>query len=100
MRRLVLQVAEATLAPHTHLAEQLADRGIAISTLQREETRLRTCWEEFCDLFNDARHGWPDPDPDPVVVMTPQDLRRMHRAYQQEHRIGAHECFLARQGDR
>ena len=100
MHRQVLQVADASLAGHEHLMARLAGRGITITPLEHELASRADCWEEYCRLFNAAREGWPDPDPGPVVPLTPPEFRRRYRAYEVEHRVGAAESFLAAQGER
>jgi GNAT superfamily N-acetyltransferase len=65
MRHQVLQVAEARLAAQARLPGRLTHRGIVIETLQHEQSRTPQCWQRFCDLYNAARDGWPDPSRPP-----------------------------------
>lgn len=99
MRHQVLQVAEARLAAQARLPGRLAHRGIVIETLQHEQNRTPACWQRFCDLYNAARDGWPDPDPGPVDTLTPLEFQRRHRTYEAEVGEGADRCFLARADD-
>jgi mycothiol synthase len=99
MRRQVLDVAGARLAAHAALAERLACRGIVIGALEDELDRVAVFWEGFCDLFNAAREGWPDPDPGPVEALTPHEFRHRHRTYEADAGAGADRGFLARRED-
>lgn len=99
MRRQVLHVADARLAAHARLPGRLAHRGIVIDTLEDEQNRTAECWQRFCDLYNAARYGWPDPDPGPVDALTPQEFQHRHRTYEAEVGEGADRCFLAKAED-
>ena len=100
MHRQVLDVAQASLAPHEHILTRLAGQGVALPPLEDELARREDCWEEFCRLFNAAREGWPDPDPGPVPPLTPSELLRRHKASAKKHGVGPGECFLAVRADR
>ena len=99
MRHQVLHLAEARLAAHAGLAGRLACGGIVIGALEDEQNRVATFWQRFCDLFNAAREGWPDPDPGPVDALTPQEFQRHYRTYEADPGAGADRCFLARRED-
>jgi len=99
MRHQVLDVAEARLAAHAGLPGRLARRGIVIETLADEQNRTAECWQRFCDLYNAAREGWPDPDPGPVDALTPREFQHLHRAYEADIGEGADRCFLAVRAD-
>jgi mycothiol synthase len=99
MRRQVLDVAGARLAAHAGLAGQLACRGIVIGALEDEQDRVAVFWERFCDLFNAAREGWPDPDPGPVDALTSREFQHRHRMYEADAGTGADRGFLARRED-
>jgi len=99
MRRQVLHVAEARLAAHARLPERLARGGIVIEALEGEQNRAGAFWQRFCDLYNAARYGWPDPDPGPVDALTPQEFRHLHRTYEADAGTGADRGFLARRED-
>ncbi len=99
MRRQVLDVAGARLAAHARLPGRLAGGGIVIGALEDEQDRVAAFWERFCDLFNAAREGWPDPDPGPVDALTPQEFQHRHRAYEADAGPDADRCFLARRED-
>jgi GNAT superfamily N-acetyltransferase len=99
MRRQVLDVAGARLAAHARLAGRLACRGIVIGALEDEQDRVAVFWERFCDLYNAAREGWPDPDPGPVDALTPREFQHRHRMYEADVGTGADRGFLARRED-
>ncbi len=99
MRAQVLHVAEARLAAHVHLAGQLARRGIVIEALEDEQNRTAVFWQRFCDLYNTARDGWPDPEPGPVDALTPQEFQNRHRTYEADAGTDADRGFLARRED-
>jgi mycothiol synthase len=96
MRRQVLDVAEARLAAYARLPGRLASRGIVIEALEDEQNRTAACWQRFCDLYNAARQGWPDPDPGPVDALTPQEFQHLYRRYEANAGTGADRCYLAR----
>lgn len=78
MHRLVLRVAEADLTSFTDSETQLARRGMIITTLRNEEIGNPRLWEQLCDLYNDVRHGWPDPDPGgPTELLSLDETRKM-----------------------
>jgi GNAT superfamily N-acetyltransferase len=95
----VLDVAGASIAAHAGLAGRLAGRGIVIETLAGEQRRTPECWQRFCDLYDAAREGWPDPDPGPVAVLTPPEFRHLHQAHEADIGEGPDRCFIARRGD-
>lgn len=99
MRHQVLDVAGASLTAHARLPGRLASRGIVIATLADEQNRTAECWQRFCDLYNAAREGWPDPDPGPVAALTPPEFQHLHQGYEAEVGEGPDRCFLARRGN-
>jgi GNAT superfamily N-acetyltransferase len=99
MRRQVLDVAGARLAAQAGLAERLACRGIVIGALEDEQDRVAVFWERFCDLYNAAREGWPDPDPGPIEALTPHEFQHRHRTYEADAGADADRGFLVRRED-
>jgi GNAT superfamily N-acetyltransferase len=95
MHRLVLRVAEADLAPLAGRQTRLAEHGIGITTLQKEQECDPECWMKLCDLYNDTRSGWPDPDPGPQERLGIDDVRHLF------YRAGLipAEFLIAKQGD-
>jgi GNAT superfamily N-acetyltransferase len=98
MHHLVLDVARADLRPFAGVERRLAAEGIMLTTLAGERDRTGdACWAGLCDLHNAAREGWPDPDPGPEQLYTPEQIRRLYHLHQQ----GWPElCFLAVHGER
>lgn len=96
MHRLVLHVAEADLTPFSGIEAQLAARGIVITTLHDEQAGEPALWEKLCDLYNDASHGWPDPDPGgPTESLSVDEFRDLINRWD----IVPEKFFLAKQGD-
>jgi GNAT superfamily N-acetyltransferase len=95
MHRLVLDVAAATLAPFADVERRLAAQGITLTNLADEHRRIGdACWVLLCDLHNDAREGWPNPDPDPGPAQpsTIEEVRRLHDRGDRDWPV---PCFLA-----
>ncbi len=95
MHRLVLDVAAATVAPFADVERRLAAQGIVLTNLADEQRRIGdACWMLLCDLHNDARDGWPNPDPDPgpPQLATIEEVRRLHHPGDRDWPI---PCFLA-----
>lgn len=96
MHRLVLRVAEADLTPFSNIEAQLAACGIVITTLHDEQIWEPALWEKFFDLYNDVRHGWPDPDPGgPPATLTVDECRDMVNRFG----LVPESFFIAKQGD-
>lgn len=102
MHRQVLRVSEATLGGHRHLEPRLADDGIVITTMAREEALDPLCWAKFSEVRHAAGDGWVDPDPRPLrpPPRPPEEFRRWYLASARSYQSSLDECFLARQGDR
>ena len=81
-------VAGARLAAYARLPGRLASRGIVIEALEDEQNRTAACWQRFCDLYNAARQGWPDPDPGPVDALAPQEFQHLYRRYEADAGTG------------
>jgi GNAT superfamily N-acetyltransferase len=98
MRRLVLDVANADLRPFAGIERRLAADGIVLTTLAEERDRTAdACWTRMCDLHNAAHEGWPDPDPGPEELRTPDEIRRLYRLH---HQGWPELCFLAVHGEK
>lgn len=77
MVELRLDLSEAALAPLAGLPHILTAQGIQFTTL-RQEGHDEQFWTKLTDLQQAAVSGWPDPDPDGVVmIQTGDEVRRM-----------------------
>jgi mycothiol synthase len=86
---------DAGLAPRTPLEFQRTTQGIVVSTLRDEEEHDPACWAKLADLYNDARQGWPDPDPGPPEPpLSAEAFRHSWAAIP----FLPEACFIARHG--
>ena len=96
MDQLELDVARANLEPFSELGAHLEARGITITTLAEEGADDAQVWERLRDVHEDARHGWPDPDPSATSrPPTVEDVRSHMTLWS----IDPSEYFIAKRGD-